>query len=330
MSNFLVGRNLANPSYDVFSGTGAQTAFTLTTASSTAAATVTISGVTQRPGTDFAISGTTLTFTTAPASGTNNVLVQYNNAYVVGTPGDATVTAAQAVIASQLEAEAGTDTTKLVTPLRVAQAIAALAAGGGLQSTQVFTASSTWTKPAGITKVKVTVVGGGGGGGNSGADGGAGGGGAGGCAIEFIDVSGTSSETVTVGAAGSGAPTQTNGGTSSFGAFCSATGGTASADAPTSQDSAGGAGGLGSGGDINTYGGYGQSGNCDIGEKGDGGSGGASIFGSGGYGGSSAGGTRSASAGLAYGSGGGGGASSGPYTNGAAGAAGIVIVEEYA
>ena len=95
MSNFLVGRNLADPSYDVFSGTGAQTAFTLTTASSTAAATVTISGVTQRPGTDFTISGTTLTFTTAPASGTNNVLVQYNKAYAVGTPGDATVTTAK-------------------------------------------------------------------------------------------------------------------------------------------------------------------------------------------------------------------------------------------
>ena len=30
--------------------------------------------------------------------------------------------------------------------------------GGGLQSTQVFTASGTWTKPAGITKVKVTVI----------------------------------------------------------------------------------------------------------------------------------------------------------------------------
>jgi hypothetical protein len=95
MSNFLVGRNLADPSYDVFSGTGAQTAFTLTTQSSTAAATVTISGVTQRPGTDFTISGTTLTFTAAPASGTNNVLIQYNKAYVVGTPGDATVTTAK-------------------------------------------------------------------------------------------------------------------------------------------------------------------------------------------------------------------------------------------
>ena len=32
--------------------------------------------------------------------------------------------------------------------------------GGGFQSMQVFTSSGTWTKPSGITKVKVTVVGG--------------------------------------------------------------------------------------------------------------------------------------------------------------------------
>lgn len=113
MSNFLVGRNLADPSYDVFSGTGAQTAFTLTTQSSTAAATVTISGVTQRPSTDFTISGTTLTFTTAPASGTNNVLVQYNKAYVVGTPGDATVTTAKLADDAVTTAKIGDDAVTL-------------------------------------------------------------------------------------------------------------------------------------------------------------------------------------------------------------------------
>jgi len=113
MSNFLVGRNLADPSYDVFSGNGAQTGFTLTTQSSTAAATVTISGVTQRPSTDFTISGTTLTFTTAPASGTNNVLVQYNKAYVVGTPGDATVTTAKLADDAVTTAKIGDDAVTL-------------------------------------------------------------------------------------------------------------------------------------------------------------------------------------------------------------------------
>ncbi len=52
-----------------------------------------------------------------------------------------------------------------------------VANANGLQSMQVFTSSGTWTKPAGISKVKVTVVGGGGGGGggkNAGATGGSG------------------------------------------------------------------------------------------------------------------------------------------------------------
>jgi len=40
--------------------------------------------------------------------------------------------------------------------------------GGGLQSVQVFTSSGTWTKPSGIAKIVVRLVGGGGGGGSRG------------------------------------------------------------------------------------------------------------------------------------------------------------------
>src|SRR5690606_12150827 len=87
-----------------------------------------------------------------------------------------------AVIASQADAEAGSDTTKLMTPQRVAQAIAALvpAAVGVLRDYQVFTASGTWTKPEDLDDdawVFVECWGGGGGGGtntNSGAGGGGG------------------------------------------------------------------------------------------------------------------------------------------------------------
>lgn len=66
---------------DLFSGTGAQTAFTLSNdPGSVNNCDVAIAGVTQRPGTDFTVSGKVLTFTAAPASGTNNVCVRYANA----------------------------------------------------------------------------------------------------------------------------------------------------------------------------------------------------------------------------------------------------------
>jgi Pectate lyase superfamily protein len=73
--------------YDLFSGNGATTAFTLTASPGALAnLDVSISGVTQRPGTDYTwTSGTTITFTSAPPSGTNNVLVRYLQGLPQGT-----------------------------------------------------------------------------------------------------------------------------------------------------------------------------------------------------------------------------------------------------
>lgn len=84
--------------------------------------------------------------------------------------------------------------------------------GGGLQSVQVFTSSGTWTRPAGITKVRVFVTGGGGGGGNSTSEINSGGA----TAIKLLDVSSISSATITVGAGGSGGSSRGSGGTSSW------------------------------------------------------------------------------------------------------------------
>lgn len=128
---------------------------------------------------------------------------------------------------------------------------------------QVFTASGTYTKPAGLKRVKVTVVGGGGGAGNivgspvDTAWAGAGGG----CAIKLIEASVLgATETVTVGAGGAGGTGSANssgaaGGTSSFGAHCTATGGGGGLSSSSNPGAAGPSPGAGSGGDVNLYGG---------------------------------------------------------------------------
>jgi hypothetical protein len=147
-------------------------------------------------------------------------------------------------VASQAEAENGTATNRSMTPLRVAQAIAALAPAaapvsqvngqkgdvmltkadvglgnvpnidpaslGGAPRIQVFESSGTWTKPAGLKGIEVTVIGGGGG-------------------------------------AHAHQATQT-GGTSSFGVTASAVGGVGT------DGGVPGVGGIASGGDINING----------------------------------------------------------------------------
>lgn len=63
---------------DYFNGTGAQTAFTLSrTVASINDIQVTVNNVVQQPNDAYTISGTTLTMTSAPSAGTNNVYVRY-------------------------------------------------------------------------------------------------------------------------------------------------------------------------------------------------------------------------------------------------------------
>ena len=123
---------------------------------------------------------------------------------------------------------------------------------GQLVSTTTFSENGTWTKPAGCTKVIVTVVGGGGGGAGHCESGGAGG-----YSEKVIDVTAVSTVAVTVGAGGAAVgyyAAAPNGGTSSFGAYCSATGGYG---ANRNANHTGGHGGVGSSGDVNFLGGTG-------------------------------------------------------------------------
>lgn len=170
---------------------------------------------------------------------------------------------------------------------------------GGLTNVAVFTSSGTFTVPAGITKCKVTVTGGGGGAGNAYA------GAAGGTAIGFVTVNG-STATITVGAGGAAGASGASG-TSSFvygATTVSATGGT-SGNTGTSFSPTNG--GTGTGGDINVTGGPGAA------ISGTTATGGASFWGGG----------DTWTGASAYGSGG------GWYTNTGtvAGRSGIVVIE---
>lgn len=152
----------------------------------------------------------------------------------------------------------GTITT-LLTSLDAALNAQRVAASGSVKFT---TAGVTpWVVPAGVTRVFVKVIGGGGGGGKRqalaalGAGGGAGGGG---YAEGWVTVTPGATISITVGAGGAGATVSNtsgaNGGTSSFGAFMSATGG--GGGGVTS----GAGGGVGTGGSRNTSLGPGTSG----------------------------------------------------------------------
>ena len=82
------------PAIDYFSGNGSTTAFTLSRpVASVAQVQVTIDNVAQNPSSAYTVSGSTITFTSAPLSGTNNIYVYYTSPITdVIAPGQGTVT----------------------------------------------------------------------------------------------------------------------------------------------------------------------------------------------------------------------------------------------
>ena len=212
-----------------------------------------------------------------------------------------------------------------LTKIEASNIAAGAVASSGFNSVQVFTASGSWTRPAGITKVIVEVLGGGSSGAASADLDDASGGGGGGYARKFVDVSSVTASVITVGAGGTAVTAAPNvgivGGASSW--VDTASGGSltltgAGAAAPSNggyaQD---GTGGTGTNGDINIQGGDGFNSGNNIGKGGD------SVFGFGGNQGI----TGQAAAGVARGYGAGGGGGKG--VNSGAGTGGIVIVWEY-
>ena len=182
----------------------------------------------------------------------------------------------------------------------------------GLVVVQNYTSPATWTKPAGLKYIKVTVIAAGGNGGAGGPAIGGGGGGGGGISQGTFPVSSVPAPSYSVTVGSAGAP-------SSLGSVISATTGAAGTAGPSG---AGGNGGVGSGGQINMNGIAGAPSFAFS----TGGSGGvANLFtgqpGAGGTAGNAGG------AGTGFGSGGGGAGSGSPSFG--AGSAGNIIVEEY-
>lgn len=124
----------------------------------------------------------------------------------------------------------------------------------GIASMNVYTGSSTWSRPSGVRYIRVQVQGAGGGGGGHGE-----GGAAGGYSEKFIDVTGISSVSVSIGGGGGGtyySGAAGNGNGSSFGPYLSASGGHG---ANRQNQHSGGVSGNGSGGNLNIHQGGGFS-----------------------------------------------------------------------
>lgn len=130
---------------DTFSGNGSTTAFTMAIApASVNAVIVVVSGITQDPST-YTISGTTLTFSAAPPSGTSNISVRHLG--VAGTPN--TPSAGSVVTASIADSNV---TTAKIADANITQAkLASNVAGTGpafwvYGNTNQVIASATYTK----------------------------------------------------------------------------------------------------------------------------------------------------------------------------------------
>jgi hypothetical protein len=220
---------------DTFNGDGTTTAFTLTRNVATVNdILVIVNNVEQQPS-NYSVSSNILTFSTAPSSGTSNIYVRYLSTNITAVvPQQGTV---------NLASFSATGTPSSSTYLRGDNTWATISSGSGQQQmswatypTTVFNSTGTpmantgtgtfnWTCPTGVTRVTVSVVGGGGGANTSSC---ATNGSAGGIAIGTYTVTPGTVYAVTVGVGGTGATSAaTNGGSSSFSSFCSATGGLA-------------------------------------------------------------------------------------------------------
>jgi hypothetical protein len=108
-----------------------------------------LDGVAQVPGTDFTATGTTLTFTTAPALGVAILVMFLGRSLDIGTPGDGTVSLAKMAvnsIDSDQYVDASIDNAHLADD---AVGVAELSATGTASSSTFLRGDNAWAAPAG-------------------------------------------------------------------------------------------------------------------------------------------------------------------------------------
>lgn len=148
-----VAQGVSTP-YQSFSGTGAQTAFTLSSAPGTLGSLeVFISGVRQVPTTDYTVSGTTLTFTSAPALGTSNIFCRWISTQAITVPADGSVGTTQLQDGSVTTAKLASGA---VTSAKLASGAAVANIGtGGISATELASNAVTTAK---ITDANITAA----------------------------------------------------------------------------------------------------------------------------------------------------------------------------
>jgi hypothetical protein len=340
------------PAIDYFSGNASTTAFTLSRpVASVAQVQAVVNNVAQNPSDAFTVSGNTITFTSAPSSGTNNIYVYYTSPITqVIAPGQGTVGTASlsssllvppSAISDQLNSSTGYfDLPAGTTAQRPGSPVVGMIRYNTTESKYEAYSGTQWqfitVTSYNYNAAYLMVAGGGGGGVGHG-----GGGGAGGLLSGTASLVGGTTYTITVGAGGVGAVNgvslPANGTNSTFYSLTAIGGGYGGGEnQPGNATINGNSGGSGGGGANSTLGtgngGAGTSGQGFAGGSGSGGNGWAA----GGGGGASAvgannpttqtggaGGAGSASSitgsSVTYGGGGGGGGGS---TAGGAGGAG--------
>jgi hypothetical protein len=134
---------------DYFNGTGSQTAFTLTrSVASVNDIQAVVNNVVQVPNDAYTLSGTTITFTSAPSSGTNNVYVRYlSTTTQVITPSQNSVGTAQLASLTTIPVAGGYTVT-------LPSATGTAMVSGNMPAFSVYKSAATQTPTSGVfTKV---------------------------------------------------------------------------------------------------------------------------------------------------------------------------------